>query len=123
MPRWAPARSGFSFAGLCLQEVINAVQYLVRSDCGWRMLPIHFGAWQTVYGWPRELAPRFLSRTMQDIELMLDRERQGWQQSPSDAVIDSQSIKRHRLKSAASTPPRRSPDAIDISRSIPMGGC
>ena len=31
------------------REVINAVRYLVRSGCGWRMLPIHFGAWQTVY--------------------------------------------------------------------------
>jgi transposase len=75
------------------REVINAVRYLVRSGCGWRMLPIHFGAWQTVYGWFRELARRFLFQTIHDIELMLDRERQGRQQSPSAAVIDSQSVK------------------------------
>jgi transposase len=25
------------------REVINAVRYLVRAGCGWRMLPIHFG--------------------------------------------------------------------------------
>ena len=75
------------------REVINAVRYLVRSGCGWRMLPIHFGAWQTVYGWFRELARRFLFQTIHDIELMLDRERQGREQSPSAAVIDSQSIK------------------------------
>ena len=25
------------------REVINAVRYLVRSGCGWRMLPNHFG--------------------------------------------------------------------------------
>ena len=25
------------------REVINAVRYLVRSGCGWRMLPVHFG--------------------------------------------------------------------------------
>ena len=31
------------------REVINAGRYLVRSGCGWRILPIHFGAWQTVY--------------------------------------------------------------------------
>lgn len=55
------------------REVINAVRYLVRSGCGWRMLPIHFGAWQTVYGWFRELARRFLFQTIHDIELMLDR--------------------------------------------------
>lgn len=52
-----------------------------------------FGAWQTVCGWFRELARRFLFQTIHDIELMLDRERQGREQSPSAAVIDSQSIK------------------------------
>jgi transposase len=71
------------------REAINAVRYLVRSGCGWRMLPIHFGAWQTVYGWFRELARRFLLQTIHDLELMLDRERQGREQSPSAGVIDS----------------------------------
>jgi len=28
------------------REVINAVRYLVRSGSGWRMLPVHFRAWQ-----------------------------------------------------------------------------
>lgn len=75
------------------REVIDAVRYLVRLGCGWRMLPVHFGAWQTVYGWFRELTRRFLFQTIHDIELMLDRERQGREQSPSAAVIDSQSVK------------------------------
>src|SRR5450432_3295318 len=59
------------------REVINAVRYLVRSGCGWRMLPIHFGPWQTVYGWFRELARRFLFQTIHDLALMLDREQAG----------------------------------------------
>lgn len=75
------------------REVINAVRYLVRSGCGWRMLPIHFGHWRTVYGWFRELARRFLFQTIHDVELMLDRERQGREQSPSAAVVDSQTVK------------------------------
>lgn len=65
------------------RELINAVRYLVRLGCGWRMLPIHFGPWQTVYSWCRELAQRFLFQTIHDVELMLDRERQGREQSPS----------------------------------------
>lgn len=48
------------------REGINAVRYLVRSGCGWRMLPIHFGARQTVYGWSRELARPFLFQTIHD---------------------------------------------------------
>ncbi|GBR54370.1 transposase [Neokomagataea thailandica NBRC 106555] len=25
------------------REIINALRYLVRSGCGWEMLPVHFG--------------------------------------------------------------------------------
>jgi transposase len=75
------------------REVINAVRYLVRSGGGWRMLPVHFGPWRTVYGWFRELARRFLFQTIHDLELMIDRERAGREASPSAAVIDSQSVK------------------------------
>jgi len=75
------------------REVINAVRYLVRSGGGWRMLPIHFGPWQTVYSWFRELARRFLFQTIHDVALMVDRERAGREASPSAAVIDSQSVK------------------------------
>ena len=80
------------------REVINAVRYLVRSGCGWRMLPVHFGHWRTVYGWFRELARRFLFQTIHDVELMLDRERAGREASPSAAVIDSQSVKAPQAK-------------------------
>jgi hypothetical protein len=49
-------------------------------------------------GWFRELARRFLFQTIQGVELMLDRERQGREQSPSAGVIDSQSIKVPHVK-------------------------
>src|SRR5260370_14590890 len=75
------------------REVINAVRYLVRSGCGWRMLPIHFGPLQTVYGWFRELALLFLFQTIHDLALMLDREHAGREASPSARGIDSQSQK------------------------------
>jgi transposase len=78
---------------VAFREVINAVRYLVRSGCGWRMLPVHFGHWRTVYGWFRELARRFLFQTIHDVELMLDREQAGRAANPSAAVIDSQSVK------------------------------
>ena len=57
------------------------------------MLPIHFGPWQTVYGWFRELARRFLFQSIHDLALMLDREQAGREASPSAGVIDSQSVK------------------------------
>src|ERR1700739_3371900 len=90
MPK--PGRRGRPREG-DFREVINAVCYLVRSGVGWRMLPIHFGPWQTVYSWFRELARRFLFQTIHDVALMVDRERAGREASPSAAVIDSQSVK------------------------------
>ncbi|HXP73994.1 MAG TPA: IS5 family transposase [Stellaceae bacterium] len=79
--------------GVDFREIINAVRYLVRSGCGWRMLPIHFPPWQTVYWWFRRLARRFLFQTIHDLCLMLDRELAGREASPSAGVIDSQSVK------------------------------
>ncbi len=76
-----------------LREIINALRYLVRSGCGWEMLPVHFGPWQTVYWWFRRLMRRFLFQTIHDLALMCDRERAGREASPSAGVIDSQSVK------------------------------
>jgi transposase len=47
------------------REVTNAVRCLMRSGCGWRMPPVRFGLWRTVYGWFLELAPRFRFQTIQ----------------------------------------------------------
>lgn len=76
-----------------MREVVNAIRYLVRAGCGWRMLPIHFPPWETVYWWFRRLARRFLFKTIHDIALMLDRERVGREMHPSAGVVDSQSVK------------------------------
>jgi putative transposase len=32
-----------------LREILNAIYYLIRTGCQWRMLPHDFPAWQTVY--------------------------------------------------------------------------
>lgn len=33
-----------------LREAVNAIRWMVCSGCEWRMLPIHFPPWQTLYG-------------------------------------------------------------------------
>lgn len=76
-----------------LREVMNAIRYLVRTGCGWRMLPVHFPPWQTVYWWFRRFVRLLLFRTIHDIALMLDRERARREASPTAGVIDSQSVK------------------------------
>lgn len=52
--------------GTDFREIVNAIRYPVRSGCGWRMLPIHFGPWQTLYWWFRRLERRFLFGTIHD---------------------------------------------------------
>lgn len=76
-----------------MREMLNAIRYLARAGCGWRMLPVHFGPWQTVYWWFRRFARRLLFRTIHDIALMLDRERAGREASPTAGVLDSQTAK------------------------------
>lgn len=57
------------------------------------MLPRDFPPRQTVYWWFRRFVRRFMFQTIQDAALILDRERSGREASPSDSVIDSQSVK------------------------------
>jgi putative transposase len=76
-----------------LREILNAIRYLARTGCGWRMLPHEFGPWQTVYWWFRRFVRRLLFQTLHDVALMLDRERSGREASPTAGVIDSQSVK------------------------------
>ena len=88
-----PARRGRK-AKVDMREVLNALlRYLARTGCGWRMLPVHFPAWQTVYWWFRKLLRRFLFQTIHDIAVMIDRELQGREASPNAGVVDSQTVK------------------------------
>ncbi len=75
------------------RDILNAIRYMVRSGCEWRMLPIHFPPWGTVYWWFRRFVRLLLFRTIHDVVLMIDRARAARDAQPTAAVIDSQSIK------------------------------
>jgi putative transposase len=80
-PKW-PAR-----------RVTDAVFYLLRSGCAWRMLPKEYPPWQTVYyhfwKWRRDGRLRQAhDRLREEV-----REAEGRKRDPSGAVIDSQAVK------------------------------
>jgi transposase len=58
-----------------LREVLNAIRYLARAGCGWRMLPHGFEPLQTVCWWFRLLVRRLLFQTLHNDALVLDRKR------------------------------------------------
>jgi transposase len=87
-----PARTGRP-REVDFREISNAIRYMARSGGGWRMLPKDFPPWETVYWWFRRFVRMLLFRTIHDIALMMDRERQGREASPSGGVLDSQSVK------------------------------
>ncbi len=76
-----------------MREIINAIFYVLRSGCPWRMLPDSFPPPQTVYGWFMRLRDGCVFERLNHRLVMLDRERAGRDASPSAGVLDSQSVK------------------------------
>jgi len=75
------------------REIVNAILYVLRSGCPWRLLPHEFPAWGTVYfyfrRWQREGVWDQILKTLR----MQVRKKQGREAEPSAGIIDSESIK------------------------------
>jgi transposase len=71
------------------------------------MLLKDFPPWPTVYWWSRRFVRLLLFRTIHDVALMMDRERQGREESPTAGMLDSQTVKAPSAKARGSTTPAR----------------
>jgi transposase len=76
-----------------LREIVNAIFYVLRSGCPWRLLPAGLPPWSTVYRWFVAWRDAWVFENINHILVMLDRERTGRDASPTAAIIDSQSVK------------------------------
>jgi len=76
-----------------LRKLINAILYLVRSGCAWRLLPHTFPAWQTVYGYYRKWTKERLWQRIHDTLRAGIRQKAGRHKHPTAGSIDSQSVK------------------------------
>jgi putative transposase len=76
-----------------LREIVNAIFYLVRSGCAWRMLPHDFPPWKTVSYYFYTWRDQGLWEEIHAILRLDVRQGEGRQETPSAAVIDSQSVK------------------------------
>ena len=73
--------------------MLNALLYLLRTGCPWRMLPREFPPRSTVYGYFRRFWQDGIWSTIQATLLMAAREQDGREAQPTAAIIDSQSVK------------------------------
>jgi transposase len=75
------------------REILNAVFYIVRGGCAWRLLPHDFPPWKTVYHYFRS---RRLDGTWEKVHAALRkrvRVRLKRDPQPSAGIADSQSVK------------------------------
>lgn len=73
--------------------IVNAIFYVTRTGCQWRMLPDSFPPWQTVYGYYRRWTVAGLWERLNAALVRQVRTQMGRQPEPSAAVMDSQSVK------------------------------
>jgi len=77
----------------CLREILDAIFYIVKSGCAWRLLPHNFPPWKTVYHYFRAWR---LDGTWERMHTALrerTRVRTGRNPQPSAGIADSQSVK------------------------------
>ena len=79
--------------GTDLRAVMDAILYILRTGCQWRLLPKEFPPFTTVQGYFYEWRDNGLFERINFELLMQAREAAGREASPSAGVIDSQSVK------------------------------
>jgi putative transposase len=76
-----------------LRPILDAVFYVLKSGCPWRMLPREFPPWKTVYDWFRRWR---IDGSWERLNAALRetlRARLGRTPNPSAAIVDSQTAK------------------------------
>src|SRR3954468_17688159 len=80
-----------------LRAILDAVFYVLKSGCPWRLLPKDFPPWKTVYEWFRRWR---IDGTWERLNAELRerlRSRLGRNPNPSAGIVDSQSVKTTRV--------------------------
>ncbi len=76
-----------------LREILDAIFYVLKSGCPWRLLPRCFPPWKSVYHWFRKWR---IDGTFEQLNTALRerlRARLGRNPQPSAGIVDSQSAK------------------------------
>lgn len=76
-----------------LRQIVNAIFYVAKTGCQWRLLPREFPKWQLVYYYFRKWSKSGLINKLHQLLYEKVRVQAGRSVSPSLGLLDSQSIK------------------------------
>lgn len=76
-----------------LKDVFDAIFYLLKTGCQWRMLPSDFPKWERVYYYFQKWSQDGTLEEIHEVLRKRVRKKRGKHELPSVGVIDSQSVK------------------------------
>lgn len=76
-----------------MREVINATLYLLRTGCSWRLMPHDLPPYRTVFYYFTKWRKCGVWKKIHDQLHERPRQLKGREETPSAAIIDSQSVK------------------------------
>ncbi len=76
-----------------LREIVNAILYLVKTGCQWRMMPGDFAPWKTVYYYFSIWKKGGIFEVIHEALVEKVRVMEGKKEEPTAGIIDAQSVK------------------------------
>ena len=106
-PMLPPEKPGGRHRKYAMREIINAIQYILRGGCAWRLLPHDLPHWRSAYEYFRQWRNdgtwlRIHDNLHQQLRTQMQRNVQ-----PSAAILDSQSVKTTEKGGLTATTGRR----------------
>ena len=75
------------------RDIVDAIFYVVRTGCAWRLLPSDFPPWQTVFGYFTRWREQGVVQQMHNRLREQVRDRDGRDPMASAGIVDAQSVK------------------------------